>query len=435
MNKPRVASVSGMELHTSGWVPPSDLYAQVLNNRAQYKPVIRSLCRAGLVDIFKETPALKLHLDRLFKKFKSNIPYLKMMAVFRSVVDQDNPVTATIGTLVDQHKALSRRRGGLNVKYQEKRSDFQLGRKNGFANCLGHSILLTTLLRMAGIKAGIKTTLSTINEFGGGHAYVIAMLHGAHFMLDPTCGKIERTEESADPDNWAYAAYITNMNFQSKSLEEELEKLGTALQINPDWAAGWEGLGTVYTKLGERAPAEACYRKNLALAPKISEPWARFGEYLLIFGEHQEALGYFEKAIELAPKNLHHWHRLACAYACMDDDRSAEAEAISHKILDAPSHEKFNLALTLNNLGNVRFEQGRMDEAMEYYVKALKIDPYNKTIWNNLIYISAKTGYSRIITEMFKELFGEQPADKRAIELREKLFSIQEAPSTLVYDI
>lgn len=53
--------------------------------------------------------------------------------------------------------------------------------------------------------------------------------------------------------------------------------------------------------------------------------------------------------------------------------------------------EPFNAA-ALNNLGNLRFNEGKYDEAKDYYFKATKADPYDGNVWLNLARASAKLG-------------------------------------------
>lgn len=53
--------------------------------------------------------------------------------------------------------------------------------------------------------------------------------------------------------------------------------------------------------------------------------------------------------------------------------------------------EPFN-AGALNNMGNLRFTDGKYEEAKEYYFKASKADPFDGNIWLNLARASAKLG-------------------------------------------
>lgn len=66
----------------------------------------------------------------------------------------------------------------------------------------------------------------------------------------------------------------------------------------------------------------------------------------------------------------------------------AAAAGCFEKVL---AKEPFNAA-ALNNLGNLRFQDAKYDEAKDYYFKATKADPFDGSVWLNLARVSSKQG-------------------------------------------
>jgi tetratricopeptide (TPR) repeat protein len=97
------------------------------------------------------------------------------------------------------------------------------------------------------------------------------------------------------------------------------------------------------------------------------------GQQLQQQGETADALAAFERAVELAPRNPHAWVGLGiAAYETGDLKRSIEAyrEALN---LDE------TLAIAHNNMAYVLYDEGKVDEAVDEWEKAIDDLPGSPT--------------------------------------------------------
>jgi len=142
-----------------------------------------------------------------------------------------------------------------------------------------------------------------------------------------------------------------------------------ALSIDPTIAEAYALLGDV--KLihdWDWKGAEADYRKAIALNPNDPVAHSYYATYLSVVGRHDEALQEAIRANELNPLDLGMKLMLANRYFfCRQYDR---AETLYSEILSMDS----TYALSYVGLGRIRFVQGRFDEAVSEYRKALRFN-------------------------------------------------------------
>jgi serine/threonine-protein kinase len=108
------------------------------------------------------------------------------------------------------------------------------------------------------------------------------------------------------------------------------------LELEPTWASVYDSIGNSLLAEGKDLEgAIACYRKAIALDPKIATTHSNLGLALSTMGKVDEAIKWHKKAIQLDPKN-------------------------------APSHY---------NLGRALQDKGKLEEALACYRKATSLDP------------------------------------------------------------
>lgn len=102
--------------------------------------------------------------------------------------------------------------------------------------------------------------------------------------------------------------------------------------------------------------------------------WAayRTGESYLALKSDSKALACFKKATELAPYSLEFRNKLGTAL--MKAGKANEAEAQFEFIIS----EQEDYVSAYTNLGFIRLRSGKVDEALQLYLKALSLDPDNE---------------------------------------------------------
>ena len=90
-----------------------------------------------------------------------------------------------------------------------------------------------------------------------------------------------------------------------------------SLQLKPNLADAWLGLGASYYEISEFDKSHAAYEKALALNPGLVKAWVGRGNIDATFKRYNEALTAFDKASELEPNYIEVWIGRAEALAGM----------------------------------------------------------------------------------------------------------------------
>jgi Flp pilus assembly protein TadD len=170
--------------------------------------------------------------------------------------------------------------------------------------------------------------------------------------IDPEFAeKLCREAIAKNPDDvWAHHKLARIYAVFRKDYAHAESLYRRAIELDPNFAWSWNGLGSVLSKTGRNDEAEAAYRKAIELDLKFALPWNNLGILLSKTYRKDEAEAAYRKAIELDPKDAWSW----------------------------------------NNLGNVLFKRGRKDEAEAAYRLAIELDPKYANPHSNLAMIISK---------------------------------------------
>jgi tetratricopeptide (TPR) repeat protein len=108
-----------------------------------------------------------------------------------------------------------------------------------------------------------------------------------------------------------------------------------------------------------------------AIAPQATAVWLNLGSAYEKAGKLAEAAKAYTKALVVTPNSAIASHRLAAAYLALGDVEAATAQAEAF-FAQFPGNDFANLSI-----GLVRMRQGRSDEAIESFRKAIELDPQN----------------------------------------------------------
>ena len=136
--------------------------------------------------------------------------------------------------------------------------------------------------------------------------------------------------------------------------------------------------------------AHRLYAAILKVQPKHPDANHNTGLLTVGFGKIELALPFFKTALEANPSNAQFWYshivalikleRLIDAKALLDQAKSkgikgADFDQLEQRLNDAGAHNKMGIALQ---------EQGKLEEAIEAYNKALAIKPDYAEAYNNM---------------------------------------------------
>ena len=151
------------------------------------------------------------------------------------------------------------------------------------------------------------------------------------------------------------------------------------IRLNPGFAEAVLQSGSVLmSQRGEADKAMACYQKALEVQPDYVAAHNSLGSLLLQKGQVDQAMVHCQKALELEPGNVTALSNLGFAYSLMG--RLDEAAAQLQKVVEIqPDNETAQ-----NNLGSVLLRMGRVDGAIGHFRSALKLQPDSAETHNNL---------------------------------------------------
>jgi superkiller protein 3 len=150
------------------------------------------------------------------------------------------------------------------------------------------------------------------------------------------------------------------------------------IQLYPNEARFYYGLGIALEKTGKKEDAIAAYRKAIELDPKLASAYTNLGIVLNDSGKKEEAITAFRKVIELDPKLVIAYYNLGLVL----DDLGKKEEAIAAYRKTIELDPKF--AIAYSNLGLVLSDLGKKEEAIIALRKAIELDPKLASAYTNL---------------------------------------------------
>ncbi|MEW6076180.1 MAG: tetratricopeptide repeat protein [Thermodesulfobacteriota bacterium] len=157
------------------------------------------------------------------------------------------------------------------------------------------------------------------------------------------------------------------------------------LAVSPDSSKIHNSLGAFLSDRGQPEQAMAHYEAALRLNPDYAQAYNNLGVELSETGRPDEAVRQFEEALRLDPGYASAYYNLAAVLL----EKGDVAAAIAHyetAVRLKPDAEM------LNNLGSAYAIAGRLEEAMDRYLAALRLDPDFTLALDNLGNVLNKIG-------------------------------------------
>lgn len=106
-------------------------------------------------------------------------------------------------------------------------------------------------------------------------------------------------QPSADMESARVHTELASEYLRMRQYDVALEEYTIATQRSPNYGLAYNGLGLVYSALGETSKAEAAFQRALQLQPNSSESHNNYGRFLCDLGKYEAANNEFM----LATKN------------------------------------------------------------------------------------------------------------------------------------
>ena len=134
--------------------------------------------------------------------------------------------------------------------------------------------------------------------------------------------------------------------YRSGRLPEAQSRLETLLRESPEYGDAWNRLGRIFMDLEKNEDANRCLKKALELAPDHVEALCNMALMMIKFCHFDDALTLLSRAIRIEPDNL----------------------------------------LALNNIGRTCKMQGKHEEAIAWYRKAMQADDSKTFVIDNYLF-------------------------------------------------
>ena len=163
-------------------------------------------------------------------------------------------------------------------------------------------------------------------------------------------------------------------------LEVAINHHKKSVEINPDYAEGYNNLGIAFQKLGLFEEAVKNYKKTLKLKPDFSLAYNNLGVVLKSLNKLDEALVTSKKAVELDPKFADAHNNIG---AILQDLGNYEE---AYKFYNKAIKLKSNYSEAYYNLGILQKKIGKIEECVENFQKAIKANPKNNRAYSNYLF-------------------------------------------------
>jgi tetratricopeptide (TPR) repeat protein len=178
-----------------------------------------------------------------------------------------------------------------------------------------------------------------------------------------------------------------------------------ALKINPNYALAWANKGQSFERLGLNNEAIQSYDNALKINPRDARILANKGSNLVILKLFDEAITCSKEAIKINPNEAYAWLNKGLSEEKLGKRKDAiisfknflqlapkEFSSLFNDIQRRlESLENNNISATKENEAIAWFEkgvglgdQGHNQEAIQYFKKAVEIDPTYYEAWNNM---------------------------------------------------
>jgi type IV pilus assembly protein PilF len=166
--------------------------------------------------------------------------------------------------------------------------------------------------------------------------------------------------EVGDPRNRARIhTDLAGAYFERGNMGVALEELRTAATADPSYAPAHSLFGLVYMELREEQLAAQSFERALRLAPNDGDINHNYGVFLCQTKREPDSIRYFMQAVK---NSLYAtpWRSYSAAGVCtLRANNPKEAEQYFERALRLEPDEQASLI----NLGQIRYRQGKLDEA------------------------------------------------------------------------
>jgi tetratricopeptide (TPR) repeat protein len=169
---------------------------------------------------------------------------------------------------------------------------------------------------------------------------------------------------------------LSGLLSQTGFVDEAIDLARRSISLQPESSHAWCNLGSALHRQNRYDEAADALSRAIAIDPRFPHAYSELGEVLLKMKSPAKAIDAFNQSLAIEPSAILHY-RIAIALLAQDKREEAIAACLKAESLGFSSQNLFN------TLGTIHHQLGQIDKAIEYFRKALAIQPdYPLAQWN-----------------------------------------------------
>lgn len=180
-------------------------------------------------------------------------------------------------------------------------------------------------------------------------------------------------------------------------VDEALAAFQRAVESEPNYAAAWFNLGTIYLSKKQYPEARKCLLEATRLNPQDADAWNNLGMVSGELEQYDEALEEFHKAARANPNYILAVQNMIGVYEFQG--RATDAQKTLQELVSvAPENADLRLCLA-----NIMMEQQENEQARKELESAVSLQPRRADIINNLGVVLMRLGEIKSALDRFQE--------------------------------
>jgi tetratricopeptide (TPR) repeat protein len=181
--------------------------------------------------------------------------------------------------------------------------------------------------------------------------------------------------------------------FTQGKYNDSLQAFENAINLDPENSEAWYNKGVVLFYKGIFNESLQAFNKAIEINPLDADAWYNKGSALTKLGKTTAAKEAFERASELEE------------FIKANEPRSGNQDA-TRPTESIPKDIETETAKDWLNKGNSLYNQGKYEDAIHAYDRALELDPLDPEVWQNKGYALNKLGKNKEANECFWKATG-----------------------------
>lgn len=180
-----------------------------------------------------------------------------------------------------------------------------------------------------------------------------------------------------------------------------------ALEFTPDSVDARLGLGDVYLQQGRTADSLSEYNRAVALDPKSAAAYFRVADANLRMGRFSEAAAAAAKVLDFDAGHQKAHYVLATALVRMGAKEEGDRELEVYRKLETEARSETDRGrniVVVNRGAAAKLLEGRAEEAVEMFLKAIETSPDSATAYLNLGTAQSKLGQHKAAAGTFQKM-------------------------------